>query len=81
MALGVEAKVMRAGENVRIAWVGSGANLALVLTQVKTPTGEATRVHLDYDVVGKPDVIHNKPGLNDGLKILADLEARHGKAA
>lgn len=71
-SLGVNAVVTQEGENVRIAWrSATGSKTAFVLTRVKSGQGESTRVHFEIDKGAD-----TKPG----LQLLADLEARHGKA-
>ena len=54
---------------MRVDWVGArGLHSSLLLTGVKTPQGEATKVHLDHEKGADPQV---------ALKVLADLEAKH----
>lgn len=71
-ALGVNAVVTQEGENVRIAWRnGNTGNLAFVLTRVRTEQGEQTRIRLE---------VEKGTDQKAGLQLLADVEAKHGKA-
>ena len=73
LELGIAAVVSKQGEDVRVGWIGpGGTHCAFVLTSVKTPQGESTRVHFAAD---------KGADQQSELKVLADLQARHGKAA
>ena len=71
--IGVNAIITQEGENVRISWRnGNGSKLAFVLTRVRTDRGESTRVHFEVD---------KNVDSKAGLQVLADVEAKHGKAS
>ena len=71
-ALGIQAVASRQGEEVHIDWVGDGGlRMSFVLTSVRTAKGETTRVHFECE---------DGADKQAGLKVLGDVEAKHGKA-
>jgi hypothetical protein len=70
-SVGIQAVASRQGEEVHLEWIDGAVHLSFVLTSVQTAQGESTRIHFQFAEGADQQA---------GLKVLADVEAKHGKA-